>query len=42
MSTRENSIVFAPARIGPIEIKNRLVRSATNSNAATEGGEVRR
>jgi len=40
MSTRENSIVFTPARIGPLEIKNRLVRSATNSSAATEGGEV--
>ncbi len=40
MSDRENSIVFTPARIGPLEIKNRLVRSATYENAATAKGEV--
>jgi 2,4-dienoyl-CoA reductase-like NADH-dependent reductase (Old Yellow Enzyme family) len=40
MYIRENSIVYTPARIGPVEIKNRLVRSATYENAATSGGEV--
>ncbi len=40
MHIRENSIVFTPARIGPLEVKNRLVRSATHENAATSGGEV--
>jgi 2,4-dienoyl-CoA reductase-like NADH-dependent reductase (Old Yellow Enzyme family) len=40
MSIREDSIVFTPARIGQLEIKNRLVRSATYENAATRGGEV--
>ena len=40
MSNRENSIVFTPAWVGPLQIKNRLVRSATHDNAATSGGEV--
>ena len=40
MADRENSIVFSPGRIGNIEIKNRLVRSATYENAATDNGEV--
>ena len=40
MSTRKNSIVFRSGRIGSIEIKNRLARSATFENAATEKGEV--
>jgi 2,4-dienoyl-CoA reductase-like NADH-dependent reductase (Old Yellow Enzyme family) len=39
MHIRENSIVFTPGRIGHLEIKNRLVRSATYENA-TSGGEV--
>ena len=40
MSNREVSIVFTAARIGQVEIKNRLVRSATYENAATAKGEV--
>jgi len=40
MNTRENSIVFTPAWAGPLQLKNRLVRSATYENAATSGGEV--
>jgi 2,4-dienoyl-CoA reductase-like NADH-dependent reductase (Old Yellow Enzyme family) len=40
MSTRENSIVFQTGRIGSIELKNRLVRSATYENAANEDGTV--
>lgn len=40
MAGRENSIVFSPGRIGNIEIKNRLVRSATYENAATDNGEA--
>jgi 2,4-dienoyl-CoA reductase-like NADH-dependent reductase (Old Yellow Enzyme family) len=40
MNSRENSIVFTPAGIGPLQVKNRLVRSATYENAATAGGEV--
>ena len=40
MSIREDSIVFNPARIGHLEIKNRLVRSATYENAATKKGDV--
>lgn len=40
MSERIDSIVFAPGRIGLLEIKNRLVRSATLENAATVDGEV--
>ena len=40
MHSRENSIVFTPSKTGPLEIKNRLVRSATYENAATSGGEV--
>jgi 2,4-dienoyl-CoA reductase-like NADH-dependent reductase (Old Yellow Enzyme family) len=40
MVTRKDSIVFTPARIGQIDIKNRLIRSATYENAATKEGEV--
>ena len=40
MSQRSQSAVFTPGRIGPMEIKNRLVRAATYDNAATENGEV--
>ena len=40
MFSRKDSIVFTPARIGQLEIKNRLVRSATYENAATSRGEV--
>ena len=40
MHIRENSIVFTPAWVGPLQVKNRLVRSATYENAATSGGEV--
>ena len=40
MVTRKDSIVFTPVRIGQLEIKNRLVRSATYENAATKEGEV--
>jgi 2,4-dienoyl-CoA reductase-like NADH-dependent reductase (Old Yellow Enzyme family) len=37
---RKDSIVFSSGRIGSLEIKNRLVRSATFENAATSEGEV--
>jgi 2,4-dienoyl-CoA reductase-like NADH-dependent reductase (Old Yellow Enzyme family) len=37
---RENSQVFTPGWVGPLQIKNRLVRSATYERAATSGGEV--
>lgn len=37
---RAESIVFSSGRIGPLEIKNRLVRSATFENAATSEGAV--
>lgn len=40
MNTREKSIVYTPAWIGPLQVKNRLVRSATYENAATTRGEV--
>jgi len=40
MSNRKNSIVFKPGQIGNIELKNRLVRSATYENAANEDGTV--
>lgn len=40
MSEREKSVVFTPGRIGHLEIKNRLVRSATYENGATSEGEV--
>lgn len=40
MRDRQDSIVFSPHRIGRLEIKNRLVRSATYENAATGTGEV--
>lgn len=34
------SILFEPAKIGKIEVKNRFVRSATIENMATETGKV--
>jgi 2,4-dienoyl-CoA reductase-like NADH-dependent reductase (Old Yellow Enzyme family) len=40
MVIRKDSIVFTPAHIGQLEIKNRLVRSATYESAATSKGEV--
>jgi 2,4-dienoyl-CoA reductase-like NADH-dependent reductase (Old Yellow Enzyme family) len=40
MSHKEESMVFTSGRIGQLEIKNRLVRSATYENAATKDGEV--
>jgi 2,4-dienoyl-CoA reductase-like NADH-dependent reductase (Old Yellow Enzyme family) len=40
MNNRQTSVVFSPARIGNLEIKNRLVRSATYENASTAQGEV--
>jgi 2,4-dienoyl-CoA reductase-like NADH-dependent reductase (Old Yellow Enzyme family) len=40
MGTRANSPAFRPGRIGNLEVKNRLVRSATFENAASEKGEV--
>jgi 2,4-dienoyl-CoA reductase-like NADH-dependent reductase (Old Yellow Enzyme family) len=40
MTNRENSIVFKPGRIGNVELKNRLVRSATYENAANEDATV--
>jgi len=40
MIQRKDSIVFSPGRIGNIELKNRLVRSATYDNAATAEGRV--
>jgi len=40
MSDRKQSAVFASGRIGGLEIRNRLVRSATFEHAATSGGEV--
>ncbi len=40
MSARDKSVVFTPGRIGHLEIKNRLVRSATYENGATVKGEV--
>ena len=36
----KDSIVFSPGRIGGLELKNRLVRSATYENAANENGTV--
>ena len=40
MPARHNSVVFEPGHIGALQIKNRLVRSATYENAATPEGEV--
>ncbi|MBI4767342.1 MAG: hypothetical protein HY787_22570 [Deltaproteobacteria bacterium] len=40
MISKDNLMVFRPGRIGRLELKNRLVRSATYENAATEHGEV--
>jgi 2,4-dienoyl-CoA reductase-like NADH-dependent reductase (Old Yellow Enzyme family) len=37
---RTDSVVFTPAQIGQLEIKNRLVRSATYENAAMGEGRV--
>lgn len=40
MASREKLMAFQPGRIGRLELKNRLVRSATYENAATIHGEV--
>jgi 2,4-dienoyl-CoA reductase-like NADH-dependent reductase (Old Yellow Enzyme family) len=40
MPLRENSLVFSPGWVGPLKVKNRLVRSATYERAATSKGEV--
>jgi 2,4-dienoyl-CoA reductase-like NADH-dependent reductase (Old Yellow Enzyme family) len=40
MGDRENSIVFQPGYIGNLKIKNRLVRSATFENAASNSGKT--
>ena len=40
MIQRKDSIVFSPGRISNIELKNRLVRSATYDNAATSEGRA--
>ena len=40
MIKQKDSIVFRPGRIGNIELKNRLVRSATYDNAATAEGRA--
>jgi 2,4-dienoyl-CoA reductase-like NADH-dependent reductase (Old Yellow Enzyme family) len=37
---RDNSIVFQPCALGDLELKNRLVRSATFESAASPEGEV--
>jgi 2,4-dienoyl-CoA reductase-like NADH-dependent reductase (Old Yellow Enzyme family) len=34
------NVLFTPAKIGTIEIKNRFVRSATNDRMVTRGGKV--
>lgn len=40
MTDRKDSIVFTPGRIGAVELKNRLIRSATFEHIATAEGEV--
>ena len=40
MTTRKDSIVFKSGRISNVELKNRLVRSATYENSANEDGTV--
>ena len=40
MSGTNDSILFAPGKIGGIDVKNRLIRSATYENAASSDGEV--
>jgi 2,4-dienoyl-CoA reductase-like NADH-dependent reductase (Old Yellow Enzyme family) len=40
MATRKNSVVFSPGHIGRIQLKNRLVRSATFENAVNIDGKV--
>jgi 2,4-dienoyl-CoA reductase-like NADH-dependent reductase (Old Yellow Enzyme family) len=40
MTTRRDSIAFRPGRLGGLETKNRLIRSATYENAAAASGEV--
>ena len=37
---KKNLLVFSSGRIGRVELKNRLVRSATYENGATVHGEV--
>jgi len=40
MALRQECLAFRPGKIGTLEIKNRLVRSATWENAASESGHV--
>lgn len=40
MKSRKDSVVFSHCLVGDIELKNRLVRSATYENAATIDGKV--
>jgi 2,4-dienoyl-CoA reductase-like NADH-dependent reductase (Old Yellow Enzyme family) len=40
MTSQEMLKIFSPGRIGRLKLKNRLVRSATYENGATEHGEV--
>lgn len=40
MSDKKKSVVYEPGRIGPLVLKNRLIRSATFENAATTEGKV--
>jgi len=40
MKSRKDSVVFQPGSIDSLQLKNRLVRSATFENAASETGEA--
>ncbi|MCK9230358.1 MAG: NADH:flavin oxidoreductase [Syntrophales bacterium] len=40
MKKKQDSSVFTPGKIGSLELKNRLIRSATFENAATIDGKV--
>lgn len=40
MSDQDRAIIFTPGKIGRIEIKNRLIRSATYENAADTDGRA--
>ncbi len=40
MSNNELNVVFSPKKIGPVDIPNRLVRSATYESRATGDGFV--
>ena len=36
MNNPENSIIFTPAKIGPIELRNRTIRSAAFENMCAD------